>query len=631
MDPTTPHAARLGALTRRRLLQLSGTAALAAAAGVLPVRVAQAGRTAHGLSVFGDLKHPADFPHFTYVNPNAPKGGRFVYAVPNWVLNQDPDTFDTLNTLVLRGSAPPRSEIIYDSLMVRGLDEADALYGLVAETVEVSDDGNTYTYTLRPDARFHDGTRLTAEDAAFSYRILKEKGHPTLSEGLRELVSVEAIDAGILELVFSGKQSLSAPLDAAAYPILPKAYWEGRDFEASTLEPPLGSGPYRIGRFEAGRFIDYERVEDYWAKDLPVNVGRFNFGTIRIEFYRERQAAFEAFKKGEIDFRQEFTSKTWATEYTFPALAAGRVIKREVPSEAIPSIQGTFFNMRRPKFADIRVREALGIPFDFEWTNKNLFYGIYERQTSFFQKSPFAATGPIPPEEAALIEPFRADLPAATFGEPVSPPVSDGSGRDRAMLRRAGELLQEAGYRREGNQLVGADGAPLTVEILTESSIWERVLGPYVQNLTAIGVTATIRVVDASQYQARTNDFDFDMTIRAFSMGATPIESLDAFFHSRLAARAGSYNLSGIAHPAIDALIERAGRATSREDLMVTVRALDRVLRALHVWIPNWYSSVHRIAHWDKLGWPEAKPAYGFPVETTWWIDADKAAALAKG
>ncbi|WP_181708001.1 extracellular solute-binding protein [Chthonobacter rhizosphaerae] len=631
MDRTTPHAAPFGALTRRRLLQLSGTAALAAAASLPPFRVAQAGATSHGLSVFGDLRYPPDFTHFPYANPDAPKGGRFVFSVPNWALNQDTQTFDTLHTLVLKGSAPPRSTIIYDSLMVRGLDEPDALYGLVAASVTVSDDGNTFTFALRPEARFHDGTRLTAEDAAFSYMILKEKGHPTLAEGLRELVAVEAIDAGVLELVFSGKQSLSAPLDAATYPILPKAYWEGRDFEASTLEPPLGSGPYRIGRFAVGRFIEYDLVDDYWAKDLPVNVGQNNFGTLRIEFYRERQAEFEAFKKGEIHYRQEFTSKTWATEYTFPALVEGRVVKREVPSEAIPSIQGTFFNLRRPIFSDPRTREALGLPFDFEWTNKNLFYGIYQRQTSFFQKSPYAAEGPIPPEEAALLEPFRANLPAGAFGEPVSPPVSDGSGRDRALLRRAGDLLTEAGWRREGGRFASADGKPLDVEILVESAIWERVLGPYVQNLKAIGVGATIRVVDASQYQARTNAFDFDMTIRAFNLGATPVESLDAFFHSRLADRPGSYNLSGIAHPAIDALIERAGKVKSREELQTTVRALDRVLRALHVWIPNWYSSVHRVVHWDMLGWPEMKPAYGFPVESTWWIDAAKAAAIGKG
>ncbi len=610
---------------------LAGTAALplGAALASFPLRPASAAAgSRHGLSVFGDLSYPADFPHFGYVNPEAPRGGRFLFQVPNWAFNQDPQTFDTLNSFVLFGSAPPRMEICFDSLMVRALDEPDALYGLLAESVEVSEDGTTYLFRLRPGARFSDGSPLTAEDVAFTYNLLKAEGHPNLAEVLREMENAEAIDSTLVELRFSGRQSLSAPLDAAAFPILSQVDIQRRDaFKGSTLEPLLGSGPYRVGAFEVGRFIEYERAPDYWAADHPVNVGRNNFDVIRLDFFRERTVAFEAFKKGLIQFREEFTSKTWATEYDFPAVADGRVLKAEFPSEKRPSMQGWFINLRRPQFADPRTREALGHLFDFEWTNQNLFYGLYERRASFFGTSDYAAEGEPSAEEVALLEPFRADLPAAAFGPAVSPPVSDGSGRDRAMFRRASELLAEAGWVREGQMLKGPDGRPLTIEFMIDSQVFERIALPYVQNLKAVGIDASLRLVDPAQAQRRRDTFDFDIISAAFSMPATPVESLDAFFHSRLAAREGSYNLWGVAHPAVDALIERGSKVESREELVTVCRALDRVLRALHIWIPNWYGSVHRVAHWDLFGWPETKPDYGFPVETTWWFDPARAGA----
>lgn len=619
------------AVDRRTLLKAAGIAGLGAAFTALPLRPVQAGKRSHGLSIFGDLKYPAGFAHFDYVNPAAPVGGRFTFSVGSWFFNQDTQTFDTLHSFIVKGAAPPRMETCFDQLMISALDEPDSVYGLVAEGVEVSADGNTYTFHIRPEARFHDGSPLTAEDVAFSYNTLKEKGHPNLAEGLREMANCEAIDATVVEITWTGKQSLSAPLEATGMPIFSKTFWDGRDFEASSLEPILGSGPYKVGRFEVGRFIEYERVEDYWAGDLGVSKGQNNFQTLRIEFYRERQAEFEAFKKGEILFRQEFTSKTWATEYNFPAIEDGRVKKAEFPSEARPSMQGWFYNMRRKKFADPRTREALGLVFDFEWTNKNLFYGIYTRQTSFFQKSDFEAKGVPSPAELAILEPFRDKLPDAVFGEPFVPPVSDGSGRERAKFRQASEMLAAAGWKRDGGVLRNAAGEALDVEFLIEAQVYERVLAPYVQNLQAIGVNATIRLIDASQYQRRTQDFDFDVVGRAFSMSATPIESLDGFFHSRLASVPGSYNMSGIADPVVDALIEQAGKVKSRDELIAVVRSLDRVLRALQVWIPNWYSSVHRVGHWDMFGWPERKPDYGFPVETTWWVDAEKAKAIGKG
>jgi microcin C transport system substrate-binding protein len=358
-------------LDRRTVLKAG--AALPLALGALPVRTARAASRRHGVSVFGDLKYGPDFARFDWVDPAAPKGGRLAFTVPNWTFNQDTQTFDTLNSFVLKGSAPPRMELCFDSLMTRALDEPDAVYGLLADGVEVSDDGNTWLFHLRPEARFADGTPLTAEDVAFTYTLFRQKGHPLLAEGLRELVNAEAIDARMVELSFTGRQSRAAPLEASTYPVLSAAYWQDRDFGASTLEPIPGSGPYRVGSFEPGRFIEYERVEDWWGAGLPVNVGRFNFDRIRIEFFRERNVEFEAFKKGEIEYRQEFTSKTWATEYDFPAVRDGRVVRAEFPSEKRPSMQGWFINLRRPKFADPRTREAMGLLFDFEWTNKNLF------------------------------------------------------------------------------------------------------------------------------------------------------------------------------------------------------------------------------------------------------------------
>lgn len=617
---------------RRRFLAATGGLAFGAGMlGRLPRAPAQAGRRTHGLSVFGDLKYPADFTRFDHVNPDAPVGGRFVFKPGWWLLNQDPNTFDTLNSFVFSGSAPPRADIPFDSLMVRAADEPDAVYGLLAATVEVSADGNTYAFRLRPEAAFHDGSRLTAEDVAFTYNLLKEKGHPDFRQTLREVTLAEAIDADVFELVFSGKQNVSQALAATGLPILSKAYWDGRDFEASTLEPPLGSGPYRIGRFEQGRYIEYDRVEDYWARDLPVVVGTGRFSQFRIDFYRSDEAEFEAFKKGDILFRQEFSSKAWATAYDFPALSDGRVVKREFPNEKRPSVQGMYLNLRRAKFADPRTREAFNLAFDFEWTNKNLFYGLYARQTSFFQKSDYMAEGSPSPEELAILEPLRDKLPAAAFGEAVMPPVTDGSGRDRTALRRASTLLADAGWKRDGGTLRNAAGEALAVEFLIESPLHQRYLEPFIQNLRAIGVDASIRLVDSSQYQRRTQSFDYDVISRAFSLDATPVESLVSFYHSRNADVEGGTNLGGLKDAAVDRLTEIAGAAKSRAELVTATRALDRVLRALWIWIPSWYSSSHRVAMWDMFGWPEPKPDYAFPVESTWWIDPEKAKKVGKG
>jgi microcin C transport system substrate-binding protein len=623
--------------TRRAALRLAGAgAALAFTRGAfaeLAIKnYALAGKTGlHGLSVFGDLKYPKGFKQFDSIDAGAPKGGRINFQPPNWSYNQSTQTFNTLNSFVLKGDSPPRMEFIFDTLMAGGGDEPDAVYGLLAETVDVSADGNVFTFHLRPEARFHDGSPLTAEDVAFSLMLLREKGHPNISEVIREMVKAEATDPRTAVVTLSGKQNRYTILTIAALPIFSKAYYSARNFEASTLDPPLGSGAYKVGTVNAGRYIEFARVPDYWGKDLPVNVGTSNFDVIRIDFYREREAAFEAFKKGDITFREEFTSITWAQGYNFPAVAGGKVKKSEFPAELKPSLQGWFFNSRRAKFRDPRTRLAIALAFDFEWTNRNLFFGSYQRLASYFEKSDFAASGAPGPAELKLLEPFRADLPPEVFAEPYVPPKSDGSGRDRKLLKQAADLLAAAGWKTMGDTLVDSEGAPLEVEFLIDASVFERVLAPYGENLRRIGVQSTIRQVDPVQYNQRQNDFDYDVIGVALTMSATPLDGLDQFFSSKAADTPGSYNYAGIKEKAVDAILADFANIGSREDLIAHTRAIDRVLRARHYWIENWILPVHRVGHWDIFGWPEKKPDYAFTPETTWWYDKDKAAKIGFG
>lgn len=631
-DPMNARATGGRGLPRREILKLAALGAAATAGGLLiPARPVQAGAgRRHGLSIFGDLKYPADFKHFAYVNPEAPKGGTFRFAPPYWYFNQNTQTFNTLNGLVLKGDAPPRTEYLFDTLMTTAHDEPDSVYGLVASWVEVSEDGNVYRFGLRPEARFHDGTPLTAEDAVFSYDTLKTAGHPQLRDTLRELVKAESPEPGILQLTFSGRQNAAVPIAAVGMPILSRAYYTANAFDASTLTPPLGSGPYRIGRFDVGRFLEYERVADYWGKDLPVNVGQNNFDVLRIDFFRDREPAFQAFVKGEVEWKTEPTSRLWATGYDFPAVREGKVKKLEFPPDMRPSLQGWYINLRRGKFADPRTREALGYCFDFEWTRQNLFYGLYERQVSIFEKSDFEATGKPGPDELAVLEPFRDKLPAAVFEEAYVPPVSDGSGRDRRLLQRGDELLKAAGWTRQGSALVNAAGERLAIEFLIEAQVFERVMAPVVQSMKTLGIDASIRLIDPTQYQARVEARDFDIIGRATSLSSAPLESVDQMFSSRTADEPGSANVSGLKDPVVDALAERIKTVRTRAEMTTLLKALDRVLRLSHFWIPNWTSDAHRVALWDKFGYPPEKPAYFFPVETTWWFDAAKAAAIGR-
>jgi microcin C transport system substrate-binding protein len=618
-------------LPRRDFLALG---AAAAASALLPGKAfanSPTGTKLHGLSAFGDLKYPADFPHFAYVNPDAPKGGAMNFSPPNWGYNQSPLTFNTLNSFALKGDAPPRMELCFDTLMTRALDEPDAVYGLLAESVTLSEDRNTFDFALRPEARWHDGTPLTAHDIAFSLMLYKDKGHPALLLPLAELQEAVALDDRTVRLVFSGKQSVQTILTVVEMPIVSQAYYTANDFESAQMKPPLGSGPYKVGRVSAGQFIEYERAADYWARDLAVNRGQNNFDRIRIDFYRDRQAAFEAFKKGDTTFRQEFVARVWTTGYDFPALKQGKVVKREFPSEKWPAMQAVAINQRRERFRDVRVRRALDLCFDFQWTKRTLFSGSYDRSQSNFERSDFRADGLPSPQELALLEPFRAELPPETFGEAILQPVSDGSGRDRKLLGEAAKLLADAGWKRAGSLVVNDKGEKLQVEMLAEDDSLVRIFSPWVDNMKAVGIDASIRLVDSSQYEERQSNFDFDLNMLAVSIGATPsADGLEALYHSRAAKTPGTRNYPGTQSPAIDALVATAGHAQSRDDLVTALRALDRVLRARLDWIPTYYLANHRAAYWDMFGFVEQKPDFGFPVETLWWFDKDKAAKIGK-
>jgi len=622
---------RFRAPSRRDLLILAaGAAAATGAGGLVGHQPAQAAdeRESHGLSVFGDLKYPTDFPHLDYVNPSAPKGGVFSQIGPMRLYNQSFLTFNSLNSYILKGDGAQGMELTFASLMARAYDEFDALYGFAARSVRVSADGRVYHFTLRPQARFHDGSRLTAHDVAFSLTILKEKGHPIITQLLRECESAEAFDDETVVVRFIEKRARDVPLFVAALPIFSRAYYSGRPFDETTLDIPLGSGAYRVARFEAGRYIEYERVKDWWGAELPIMRGQYNFDTVRYEYYRDREVGFEGFTAKNYLFREEFTSRTWATRYDFPAIRDGRVKRDIIPDDTPSGAQGWFMNTRRDKFKDRGLREALIYAFDFEWTNKNIMYGSYERTHSVFQNSEMMAKGKPTADELALLEPFRGQVPNEVFGEPFVPPVTDGSGQDRALLRKASQLLQEAGWTIKDGKRINAKGERISLEFLIEEPSFQPHHMPFIKNLGTIGIDATLRVIDPVQYRRRVDEFDFDITVQRFNFTGTPGDSLRTFFTSRAAAIKGSQNLAGMADPAIDALVEQVIAADSRPALNVACRALDRVIRSGRYWIPHWYKATHWLAYWDVFDRPPTKPRYWRGVLETWWYDRDKAAKL---
>jgi microcin C transport system substrate-binding protein len=615
-------------ISRRRALGLAVAALAARAGGRLTTPALAQEAEQHGISAFGDLALHADFQHFPYVNPQAPKGGIYSEVVSSRGYNGSFLTFNSLNSYVLKGDGAYGMDLTFATLMVRAGNEPDAMYGLAARAVRISEDGLTYRFLLRPEAKFHDGSALTAHDVAWSLKTLKEKGHPIITQLLRDMKNADAADDHTLIVNFAPKRGRDVPLFVAGLPIFSRAYYAKQPFDQSTLEVPLGSGPYKVGRVQVGHTIEFERLKDWWGADLPVTRGQNNFDTVRFEYYRDREVAFEGFTAGNYQFREEFTSRTWATRYNFPAFLDGRVKRTEFPDDTPSGAQGWFVNTRRRQFADRRVREALIDAFDFEWTNKNIMYGSYLRTQSVFENSPMKAVGKPSAAELALLEPFRGKVPDEVFGEPYVPPVTDGSGRDVRWLRGGAALLTAAGCVLKNGKRVLPDGSPITVEFLIDEPTFKPHHLPYIQNLATLGIAASLRIVDPVQYRARVDNFDFDITVERFSFSSTPGDSLRTYFSSQAARTPGSQNLAGIANPAIDAMIDAAIAAKTREELITACRALDRVFRAERYWIPHWYKASHWIAYWDVFDFPARQPRYFRGIPETWWYNRDKAAKL---
>ncbi|MEI9899965.1 MAG: extracellular solute-binding protein [Hyphomicrobium sp.] len=525
-----------GVLKPQKLTRFAALAfaAIAFAGGAMIPRASAEPR--HGLSAFGDLKYPADFKHFEYVNPDAPKGGRLAM-----IGTAGRTTFDSFNNFILKGDAAQGLEYLYDSLMARAADEPDAVYGLIAESADLAPDKKSVVFKLRPEAKFADGTPVTADDVVFSFNTLKEKGHPNYQLTLRDVEKAEAVDPLTVRYTFKGELVRDLPLVVGELPVLPKAYYAAQPFDQTFLGKPLGSGPYALADFKPGTYVTYKRRPDYWAKDLPVNRGRFNFDELRYEYYRDRTLELEGLKAGNFDWREEFTSIDWATAYNIPSVKEGRLVRETLPDGRPSGAQGFFINLRRDKFQDSRVREALDLAFDFEWSNKNLFFDLYTRTQSYFENSDMKAMGPPSAEELVLLEPYRSQLPPDVFGEPYTPPATDGSGRDRGNLKRAHDLLAAAGY--------GDGGKKLDLEILIFESGFERIILPYIANLKRVGINASLRMVDPAQYERRLKSFDFDVAIQRYSLRLTPGVEVKSYWGSDAAKMDGSFNLSGSPTP----------------------------------------------------------------------------------
>ncbi len=580
-------------------------------------------RVSHALSLTGEPKYGPDFRNLDYANPDAPKGG-------DLRLHQI-GTFDSLNPFIIKGVAPAGINLIYETLMTSTSDDMSAEYGLVAESITVPEDLSWAEFKLRDKARWQDGKPITVDDVIFSFRILKEKGSPFYRYYYANVDKVEQTGPRRVRFSFRGSLNRELPQIMGQLTVLPKHYFANVDFESTTLKPPLGSGPYRVKAVDPGRSITYERVPDYWGRDLPINKGRYNFDTIRYDFYRDDTVSLEAFKVHEYDYREENTSKTWATGYDFPALRSGLVKKEEVPNARPTGMQAFVFNLRRAKFQDRRLREALAYAFDFEWSNKNLFYGQYTRTRSFFSNSDLAATGLPSPEEIALLEPFRDQLPPEVFTKEYRPPSTDGSGNIRANLRTAMKILRSAGWVvKKGKLIDPRSGQPLKIKFLLVNPAFERVLSPFIANLKRLGVEAGIRVVDTAQYQNRIRDFKFDVIVGSWGQSESPGNEQRDFWGSQSADRPGSRNILGLKNPVVDALIDKIIYAKDRKDLVTATRALDRVLQWGYYVIPQWHIRFDRIAYWDRFGRTATTPKYGIDI-MAWWIDPAKDANIRKG
>jgi len=608
-------------MLRRHLLALPTALSTGLALPGLPARAGTPLRT-HALSLLGEPALPASFTHWPWVNPDAPKGGEVARTAIG--------SFDSLNPYILRGTAAVGVALIYDTLLKESADEASAEYAHLAGIIEIPADGLGFAFELRPEARWHDGRPVTADDVVWTFNALRRDGRPFYRAYWADVTEVVAESPRRVVFRFRTNENRELGLILGQMPVLPKHYWEGRDFARPSMDVPLGSGPYRIERFDAGRGITYARVPDYWGRDLPTMKGTNNFDRMRFEYFRDATVALEAFKAGQIDFRTENIAKDWATAYDFPAVRRGLVKRDEIRHEIPTGMQAFIVNLRRPLFQDARVRRALIEVFDFEWMNANLFFGSYARTNSYFSNSELASSGLPEGRELAILEGYRARIPPRVFTEPYRLPVTDGSGNNRDGLRRALALLREAGWTVRDRRLVDAQGNGFAFEILLNGPSFERVALPYVQVLQRLGMEPRVRTVDPSQYQVRMDNFEYDMTVGGKGQSLSPGNEQRDFFTCEKARENGSQNVTGICNPVVDALVEQVVNAPDRDALVARTRALDRVLLWGNHVIPQWHLRSFRIAWWDKFGKPARNPRYGIGLDS-WWVEAQRVGTVEEG
>ena len=577
---------------------------------------------AHAIAMHGTPKYGADFEHFEYTTPDAPKGGRVVFSAFG--------SYDSLHPFILKGQPAAGVGNLFESLTMSSSDEAFSRYGLLAESIEWPEDRSWVAYTLRPEARWHDGQPVTVEDVIWSLETLKSQGHPGFRQYFANVTGAARTGPRTVRFSFSGPTNRELPLIIGELPILPKHYWQDRDFQATTLQAPLGSGPYRVKAVDPGRSITYELDPNYWGKDLPVNRGKDNYGIMHYEYYRDRGVQREAFKAGKIDFFSENVAKEWATAYDLATVRNGVINKRLIPHENPQGMQAFVFNTRREMFKDRQVRAALAYAFDFEWTNQNLFYGAYTRTRSYFSNSELASSDLPSDAELAVLEPYRDQLPPEVFTRAYKPPMTDGSGNLRGNLRTALRLLKGAGWDIQDGALTHGDsGLVMQFEVMLMSPDFERVVLPFTKNLERLGIVADVRTVDTAQYQQRMDSFDFDVVVGGWGQSLSPGNEQRNYWHSQAADIQGSRNTAGIQNPVVDDLIELVISAPDRESLIARTRALDRVLLWNHYVIPHWHLAAYRVLYWDKFGTPEIMPKYDLGVQY-WWIAPDLDASLAE-
>jgi microcin C transport system substrate-binding protein len=608
---------------KRRTVLAGGAALWVAAPAILRAQTSSKINVGHGMAMHGQPKYPADATTPDYVNPNAPKGGTVRLGTQG--------TYDSFHPFILKGVPAAGIGTLWEALCWHARDEAFTVYGMIAETLEWPDDRSWVAFNLRPQARWHDGSPITPEDVIRTFETLKTKGPPMYASYYADVLKAEQTGERKVTFTFKSTVNRELPLIVSELPVLPSKWWATRDFEKASLEPALGSGPYKIDTYDVGRSIAYRRVPDWWAKDLWMNRGRNNFEVMRYEYYRDAEVVFEAFKAGETDWRRENSARNWSTRYDIPAVKDGRIKKDEITHELPQPMQGFVFNQRRDTFKDRNVREALGLMYDFEWQNKNLSYGMYTRARSFFGNSELEAKGLPTPDELKILEPLRGKIPEEVFTIAYQPPVTDGSGNVREQARKAIALLKQAGWEIKDGKMTNKDGKKLSFELLLNDAAFERLSLPYKQNLERIGVDMSVRTVDTSQYRRRTDSYDFDMIIDLWGQSLSPGNEQREFWGSKAADLPGGRNTAGIKDPVIDQMIELVIAAPDRESLITRVHCLDRILQWNMFVIPQFRYGKEMVAYWNRFSRPEKIAKYAPTAFDTWWVDEAKDQALKRG